>query len=350
MSTLNYRSERSWKLLLPALSICLALSISSCAQAPDSLNEGAAPTETVLVQTTAPQATQTPARAKVLYVQAGGVNEQSAPGVLATLEKLIAQADLELVEQEAIPGETELNTYRILFLFSPEQAALDMVQQTTSAPIVIIGSPPINPEDAWVIGDFQAAREQAAFLAGYIAALLTSDWRIGVVASTSGAGEPDLHAAFVQGGQYFCGLCRPAYPPYFVYPVSIPIDPSSQQGMLNGLAEAKEKTLKMILLDEDSASRISELSLDQPYQFLGLASPPENLRSSWIATIRPAPELALEAYWPMILEGAPGEQIRAPIVIEDVNPSLLSQGKMSLVEEIRDDLVAGFILPIGIGE
>ncbi len=347
MQTLLSRRHEPWKLLLLALGLSLMLGIVSCGHAGDPNPREVAPTQTVLVSTATPEATQTPPRGKVLYLRPGGVIPRYEQNVRSTLERLAAQAELELVEQDSVPADAGLQAYRVVLLFSPEQAVFDEVQAGTSAPIVVIGSQPDNTGDAWVIDDYLASQEQAAFLAGYIAALLTQDWRIGVL---SGSSEPDLRTAFVQGGQYFCGLCRPEFPPYFAYPVSIPFDPSSPQGLSIGLAEAAEKTLKLIMLDEISAEKIAETAPDQPYQFLGLAGPPEKLRSVWVATLRPAPELALEEYWAMILQGAPGEQIHTPIGIEDVDPSLLTQGKLRLVEEIRDDLVAGYIQPVGLVE
>lgn len=335
--------------LLPfLLGLGVALVLTACAGGQDLPTETPQSSETASVATIAPKTSPTKAPPKVLYYQAGDLYPELGQKVLATLQDLTRDSGMDLVVSENQPGTAELAEYQVAVLFCPEESLLTSIQAVSGISLVVIDAvSAVQGSQTWMIGDLEAAREQAAFLAGYVAALITPDWRAGAIGSPPAEGEANLLEAFVQGGQFFCGLCRPAYPPYYDYPVAIPISSIEADSLELGLAEAETRALKVLFLDEGVAEILGTLSSGN-FQYLGLQSPSDNLRADWIATLRPAPEQALAKNWTLILSGSPVQSIDIPILIEDTNPELLTPGKLLLVQEIRDDLVAGFIQPIGI--
>ncbi|MEA2008447.1 MAG: hypothetical protein U9O54_04960, partial [Chloroflexota bacterium] len=62
---------------------------------------------------------------------------------------------------------------------------------------------------------------QQGFLAGYIAAMITPDWRVGVISLAEDEAAAAAREGFIAGAIYFCGLCRPEYPPFFEYPLFV---------------------------------------------------------------------------------------------------------------------------------
>jgi hypothetical protein len=73
------------------------------------------------------------------------------------------------------------------------------------------------------------------------------------------------------------------------------------------------------------------------------ALPGEDVRSSWIASIQPDLISALQNIFPELLAGHGGQIVPTPLLLSDVNPSLLSDAKLRLVQQVLDDLQKGMI-------
>jgi hypothetical protein len=87
------------------------------------------------------------------------------------------------------------------------------------------------------------------------------------------------------------------------------------------------------------------LLTENDVMFMGITSPPESLRSNWIATLRMSPELVLESRWDDVLNNDGGWVEPIPIILEDVNNELLSEGKQRFFEKLLFDVLAGFVEP-----
>ena len=61
--------------------------------------------------------------------------------------------------------------------------------------------------------------DQQGFIAGVIAAMLSNDWRVGVISLSDTVEGHAARTGFLNGVVYFCGLCRPAHPPFYEYPL-----------------------------------------------------------------------------------------------------------------------------------
>jgi len=81
---------------------------------------------------------------------------------------------------------------------------------------------------------------------------------------------------------------------------------------------------------------------------LGITSPPESLRSNWIATLKMSPELVLESRWNDVVNNDGGWVEPIPITLEDINNELLSEGKQRFFEKLLFDVLAGFVEPSAI--
>jgi hypothetical protein len=58
-----------------------------------------------------------------------------------------------------------------------------------------------------------------------------------------------------------------------------------------------------------------------------------------------SPELVLESRWDDVLNNDGGWVESIPIVLEDINNELLSEGKQRFFEQILFDVYAGFVEP-----
>jgi hypothetical protein len=60
-------------------------------------------------------------------------------------------------------------------------------------------------------------------------------------------------------------------------------------------------------------------------------------------TIRPDELKAIQNAWPNLIAGQGGQNVQSPLGLADVDPTLLPPGKLRLVQQTLDDLLAGHI-------
>ena len=73
-------------------------------------------------------------------------------------------------------------------------------------------------------------------------------------------------------------------------------------------------------------------------------SRPEPRPGGWVMTITPDTVKAIQSAWPQLIAGQGGQNVQSPLGLADVDPNILSEGKLRLVQETLDALVAGRIL------
>ncbi len=187
--------------------------------------------------------------------------------------------------------------------------------------------------------------DQQAFLAGYLAAVITPDWRVGVISPASTESGEAARQGFLSGVRFFCGLCLPEFPPYAGYPLSSDLPPGADEATWRAAAD--------LLLAGSVKTIYLEPSIDQEalraylagngITLIGSASPPSALAGRWAASIRPDIRGAMEEAWPMSALDGDGGGIPLPIILADVNESLVSPGRQRLVESLITDLAKGLI-------
>ena len=195
--------------------------------------------------------------------------------------------------------------------------------------------------------------ETAAFLAGYTAALITDDYRIGMIIPK---GNPDAIRAlnaYVNGMTYSCGLCRPVFYPAFCiagnlsrcYPQYVEI--SAEEDIANYDAYAD------ILMQQYKVRTIylyPDIAIPELYEYVGTTGTymigtvsPEQRPAGWVMTIQPDIVKAIQNAWPQLIAGQGGITVQSPLGLSDIDPNLLSPGKQRPVQQVLDDLQAGRI-------
>ena len=190
--------------------------------------------------------------------------------------------------------------------------------------------------------------DQMGFLAGTIAAEITPDWRVGILTAVgSGEGEA-MRQGFVNGVFYFCGLCRPLYPPFpnTGYPITLQIpaggNAADQQAAINQLRSWQVGTVFVdpAIADDALLDQLAEAGIN----FILAGPPPQQNRLNWVASLGFGDSLqAVAAGWSAILAGESGGSLALPLGLAETNPDLLSPGRQRLAEEMLNDLNAGLI-------
>jgi hypothetical protein len=150
---------------------------------------------------------------------------------------------------------------------------------------------------------------------------------------------------FVNGAIYFCGLCRPAYPPFYEYPVYVELPtgstPSEWQAAADFLLERYVRTA--YIYPEAGDESLRRYLAEKGVRLIGSEAPLDGLEGSWVASLRPNLLPAVFESVPALLNGENSLDLPAPLQISDINPDLFSTGRQRLAEEILSDLLAGYI-------
>lgn len=188
------------------------------------------------------------------------------------------------------------------------------------------------------------------FMAGYIAAVTTEDWRTGAL-TLSGSVSGALHRdSFLTGVRFFCGICRPLYPPYAGYPIYYEFTAGNlETEAITGLQVLLDQGVKTLYLPgEASGSKLMEKLSSSSLRVIGTQAPVQGVENNWLATVRYELAEMMAGLLPKMLSGGEGEAVDLPLTVVDVNAAVLTVGRMRLVEQTLTALQDGFINPIAV--
>jgi len=185
----------------------------------------------------------------------------------------------------------------------------------------------------------------SAFLAGYTAALITEDYRIGMILPKDNPEASNALNAYAAGMAFYCGVCRPFYfyPSPFPQYVTIAAeeDPSTYHAYADILI-LQHKVQTIYLYRDIATPDLMTYIGTTGVSMIGTVSP-EGSPGGWVMTIQPDVIEAIQKAWPGLVSGQGGATVESPLGLADVDPSLLSPGKQRLVEQVLSDLQAGLI-------
>jgi len=314
------------------LIIWVALMLAACGKTTPSPTGAPAPTATPSPTALPPTPTATPAPPTAVLL--------TAPQADAAL-KTAAQAWLQALAQKqgdrfvALEAGANLPPHTVVVL------GVGVAPPVAAGARRLAVAPPENADLKGVqwVDAATADLPHRAFLAGYLAAVVTYDWRGGLLASEN---EKAAAAAFEDGGRYFCGLCRPLHPPFLAYPqyALAPAGASKDEWSiaLQRLAQAKIETLA---ISPSALDAVGREALPQNTTLLALEALPTGAAQPFAAAIAPNLAAALETLW----QHPDATTTPLPLEIEVFDNTVVTPGKLRLVESVRDRLQAGRIAP-----
>jgi hypothetical protein len=265
------------------------------------------------------------------------------------LGELAGQSGLRFeVRQTLSLADVQKTPLKVVVALLPDPGITSLVAAASQTQFLAIGYSGLKPAQNLTLLTLAARPDMKGFLAGYIAAVVTADWRVGVVSEADSVEGKTARQAFANGVYYFCGLCRSVYPPYPIpgYPLHMELVSGAGQADWDAvIAYFKEWQVQTVyvpsLLDIEPLLRaLSQagfnLIADQP--------PPAGLQMKWVASIRSG-DLIREVtnLWPELVSGQGEATINLSISITDANPDLFSPGRQKLINEMLADLLGGFI-------
>jgi hypothetical protein len=241
----------------------------------------------------------------------------------------------------------EMPALRIVVALPPDPGLAALAAAAPEVQFLAIGIPDLaEAANLSSIGAGGLPVDQQAFLAGYIAGLLAPEWRVGILTVDTPEGN-EAGNAFRNGYRYYCGSCRNPYfiQPRYNYPVVQVMKPDTSEGEYPANAKVLLDYLAAVAYVYPPVATIDVVTyLAQYGAFLvGERLPSEDLRGHWIVSIQPDPVSAIQRIFPELAAGRGGQVLSTPLVLADVNPSLLTEGKQRLVEEVLAGLQGGTI-------
>lgn len=237
--------------------------------------------------------------------------------------------------------------YKYVVAVYPQPNVDVLAEAFPKTDFLAVGFSDLQPrQNLSVIPSGQAFYDQQGFIAGYIAAMITPDWRVAAVGVRDHEPAQQAREAFVLGVRYFCGLCRPEYPPYYEYPLFIELDQEASleqwQSSANVLVNKNVETIYVVpgaggedLLRFLVGADVNVISEGRFYR--------EEFREAWVASLEFDLLGTFRDYWPDFVAGDTGKVIQPPLIIEDVNQDLLSPGRLRNAESTLEQVEKGWI-------
>jgi hypothetical protein len=342
------RKHKSIYLILLALAFWLALSGCRQANPLPTANPGE-PTATLpaveqATQTLAP--TPTMQVAQVILLALEGADPGEALAIQNVLSELAAQEKLTFETRTDLTGIEFGAGVRLVVAVAPDPGIANLAAANPQVQFLAVNIPGVQAaSNLSAVGSAGDRPDQQGFLAGYLAAVITQDWRVGVISKGDTVEGKAARLGFSNGVIFYCGLCRPAYPPFVQYPQYVELaaeaSAAEQQAAADILIQNAVKTVYVFPGAGDQT--LLEYLAQAGVYLIGGALPGESLRASWITSIRVDEAGAIRQIWPRLMSGENAINLSAPLVMSDQNSALFSLGRQHLVEKMLVELLAGYI-------
>lgn len=237
---------------------------------------------------------------------------------------------------------------KLVLALPPDVGLSQLAAAAAQTQFLAVGIPGLEAfSNLTVIDSTDARPDQQGFIAGVIAAMLSADWREGMISVSDTVAGKAARTGFLNGVEYFCGLCRPAHPPFYEYPLYIEL-PSTATS-----AEWQEAANYMV--DHDALTvyvppgvgdkSMLDILARAGINIIGSGVPSEAIRSNWALSLTTDPLPLIRDQVKGLLDGslAGGQQITVPIQFTQFNPALFTLGKQRLAGQVLSDLQDGYI-------
>lgn len=325
------------------LLISLVLLIFGCTKPSPS----ATATIPVAIETPVVTVTNTALPGKLVLVgKAGFLGDADA--IQAVIQEQAAASGLVFDQRDAIQPSDITPDWKVIFLLNAPDNLTDLLNQAPGARFIVVTGD--NIAAANNLNVIHLDQSRLAFLAGYITELTSDDWRgAGLFPSDTPTANNELQA-FVNGGQYWCGTCSPAHPPYVKFPIYTTQPVSS------------DWTAWQVAADQLIADRLSDIYVSRSalkpellsylagkgIKLLGEGTPTQEVLGNWVTSISWNLSDLVKNNWTDLISDQTGQTYEAGLLLTNVNAEFLTLGKQRLVEEVAAGLQQGLISPLSV--
>ncbi len=248
---------------------------------------------------------------------------------------------------------------KILIVLPPDPGVAALAAAAPKVQILAINVPSVTASGNVSTLATNDRPDIPAFVAGYTAAMISDDYRAGMIIPKGDATAQVAAAAFANGMAAYCGICTSfrlymdqtgagiSFPQY----VQIPTDeaPNRFGGYVNYLIGSQKVDAVYVYPDPKIAVQQLFDALGQTGAQTISVTIPSQKPAGWVMAIRLDEMKAIQNAWPMLMSGQGGQAVPSPLGLSQVDPSFLSPGKERLVEQVLDELQSGQLVT-GVGQ
>lgn len=330
---------------------CLGLLLSACGTVIPTANPTFTPSPSLTATTTPtptlmPTSTPQPPMAVLLAIS--GADQAQVSSLQTNLNDIILRAGLRWQVRQQLTENDLIPSLRLVVALPPDPGLAELVASAPDTQFLALGIPGLEAApNLTSIGADGNRPDQLGFIAGVIAAMLSADWRVGVISLSDTVAGRAARTGFLNGVVYFCGLCRPAHPPFYEYPLYIELPSTAStvewQEAANYMVDHAAATVYVYpgAGDETMLSILATAKVN----IISSGDPPQAARSSWVVSLTTDPLPLIQSQVEGLLDGSisGGQSLVVPIQFTQVNPALFTPGKQRLAELILSDLQAEYI-------
>jgi hypothetical protein len=287
--------------------------------------------------------TPAPSSAQVVLIALPGSDTGQAAALQDTLSELAAQDGLSFETVTDLSSLTFGPETRLVAALPPDPGITNLAAANPQVQFLAMGIPDVQVADNLsLIGSGGERLDQQGFLAGYLSSVITQDWRVGVISQSDSAAANAARNGFTNGVIFYCGLCRPAYPPFIQYPIAVDLPAGADpQAAVDTLVNNAVKTAYVFPGAQSEA--LLNLLAQAGIQIIASGTPSPQIADQWVAGISMDQMGAVRQVWPSLLAGEGGLNLSTPLALVERNAALFSPGRQRVVDKILTDLLAGFI-------
>jgi hypothetical protein len=321
------------------------MTLSACGAGNEaSLTATPAPTDTPIPL---PTLTATPVVPLTILVLPATLDAESSDLYQKTVYDLAQAAGMRFQVRNTLTAADLEPGLQIVIALPPDPGIAVLASAAPNVQFLAIGMPGVTAGGNVSVLGGNSQSDIAAFLAGYTAALITDDYRIGMMMPRDNADAIRAFNAFASGMTFYCGTCRPFYYLNWTFPQYIDIPATEEKKNYNAYSDILMSQFKVrtIYLYPDIATLDLETYIGTTGTLMIGTQTPEQLPAGWVMTIQPDVVKAIQSAWPQLVSGQGGLAVQSPLGLSDIDPTLLSPGRQRLVEQMLQDLQSGFVTP-----
>ena len=331
------------RLVLIGIVIAMALSACGASDVP-SLTSTPIPTDTPVPL---PTLTATPVVPLAILVLPATLDAETSNLYQKTVYDLAQAAGMRFqVRNGLTPADLEPGL-QVVIALPPDPGIAALAAAAPNVQFLAINMPDVVAGGNLSVLGGNSQSDIAAFLAGYTAALITDDYRIGMMMPKANADAIRAFNAYANGMKFYCGVCRPFYFFNWSFPQYIEIPPEETQDNYDAYSDVliSQYKVRTIYLHPEIATTDLETYIGTTGALMIGTVTPEQRPAGWVMTIQPDVIKAIQIAWPQLVSGQGGLVVQSPLGLSDIDPLLLSPGKQRLVDNMLRDLQAGLVAP-----
>jgi len=325
--------------------VAIAMTVSACGAAAEASSTPApAPTDTALPP---PALTDTPVVPLVILIAPAALDPETSNLYQKTVYDLAQSSGMRFQVRNTLTAADLEPGLQLVIALPPDPGIAALASAAPNVQFLALNVPGVNAGGNISVLADNSQSDIAAFLAGYTAALITDDYRIGMMMPRDNADAIRSFNSYVNGMKFYCGVCRQLYfyPSAFPQYIDIPADEDlNNYDAYSDILIAQHK-VRTIYLYPDIATQDLVTYIGTTGALMIGTQTPEQLPAGWVMTIKPDVVKAIQNAWPQLVGGQGGLTVQSPLGLSDIDPTLLSPGKQRDVEGRLQDLQAGYISP-----